>query len=95
MSADTTDHLPLSLDRIREPADEAIPLVSSLIYTIVGITVFLCIVLPVVGGTFQIDGTYDVDLDSWGDVLSNIDPYLWASLGIGGVIALSVGGAAW
>lgn len=95
MSLHSTDFLPQKLDRIREPIDEAIPLVSNLIYTIVGIVVLLCFVLPTFGGQYAVAGEYILDLNPWADVLSLIDPYLWAAVGVGGVIALSVIGAAW
>ncbi|KAF0974604.1 hypothetical protein FDP41_006636 [Naegleria fowleri] len=87
---DSTDSLlPQALERIREPGDAAMPTLLQIIGGIVGTVLFFVFVLPVLGGTVEFDG------DQWGLLFASIDPYLWASIGTGCVIGLSVMGAGW
>jgi V-type H+-transporting ATPase proteolipid subunit len=87
MEADSL--LPQELERIREPADEAMPVLKQIIGVMIGVIIFLCVVLPIFAGVTS------YDMDAWGDIFNNIDPFLWAGVGIGFVIGLSVVGAGW
>jgi len=88
---DSTDVvlLPQALERIREPGDAAMPTLLQIIGGMVGTVLFFVLVLPVLGGTVEFDG------DQWGLIFASIDPYLWAAIGTGCVIGLSVIGAGW
>ena len=37
----------------------------------------------------------DMQWIGWGDVLSNISPYAWGSMGVAAGLAFSIVGAAW
>lgn len=81
--------LPQELERIREPVDEAMGPLKKIIGVMISVIVFLCVVLPIFAGVTS------YDIDAWGDIFNNIDPYLWAGAGIGFVIGFSVVGAGW
>jgi hypothetical protein len=87
MEADSL--LPQELERIREPADEAMPVLKQIIGAMIAVIIFLCVVLPIFAGVTG------YDMDAWGDIFNNIDPYLWSGVGIGFVIGFSVVGAGW
>lgn len=86
---ETDDLLPQALEKIREPADEAMHQLKTIIYWLLAVIILIVVVLPVFGGTVY------PQLDMWADVFSKIDPYLFSALGMGLTIGLSVIGAAW
>ncbi|EFC40877.1 predicted protein [Naegleria gruberi] len=81
--------LPQALERIREPGDDAMPTLLSIILGIVGVTLLLVLVLPLFGGTVAFDG------EQWAYIFAAIDPYIFSAVGTGCVIGLSVIGAGW
>jgi len=87
--AETDSLLPQALERIRQPIDDAMPVLKAIMYSIIGFVVFFAIVLPALGGAVGFD------MDMWTDIFTQIDPYLFAALGVGLVIGLSVVGAGW
>ncbi|KAL9653134.1 hypothetical protein ABK040_006350 [Willaertia magna] len=81
--------LPQALERMREPGDEAMPVLLHIIGWIVATILFFVLFLPLLGGVVSFD------MDQWTTLFLQIDPYLMAGLGIGAVISLSVIGAGW
>eukprot|EP00818_Percolomonas_sp_WS_P003994 CAMPEP_0117450528 /NCGR_PEP_ID=MMETSP0759-20121206/8515_1 /TAXON_ID=63605 /ORGANISM="Percolomonas cosmopolitus, Strain WS" /LENGTH=238 /DNA_ID=CAMNT_0005243053 /DNA_START=16 /DNA_END=732 /DNA_ORIENTATION=+ len=89
-SDESTDLLPRVLSRIREPIDDSLPFLLAIIKSLVLLVIFLCVVLPFIGGVLG-----ELQFDAWLFVLQRVDPYFLAALGLGLVIGLSVIGASW
>jgi V-type H+-transporting ATPase proteolipid subunit len=87
--SETDSLLPHALDRIRQPIDDAMPVMKMTIYSIFGFILFVTVVIPAFGGAVGFD------LDMWADVFTQIDPYLYAAVGIGLALGLSIIGAGW
>lgn len=87
--SETDSLLPQALDRIRQPIDDAMPVMKMTICSIFGFIVFITVVLPAFGGAVGFD------MDMWADIFTQIDPYLYAAVGIGLALGLSIIGAGW
>lgn len=83
------DLLPQALEKIRKTADDAMDTLKQIIYSLVALVILIVIIMPLFAGTVY------PQLDSWGEVFDKVDPYVWAAIGLGLTIALSVLGAAW
>lgn len=89
MEVSPNDLLPQAIERARQPLDEAIDTLIQIIYVTVLVAVFVGIFIPLLSATSY------AQLDDIANIAMKIDPYLFASLGMGIVISFSVVGAAW
>jgi V-type H+-transporting ATPase proteolipid subunit len=83
------DVLPQAIERARQPLDEAI----GTLIQVIGVTVLIVVSVGV--GVPLLSGTSSPQLEAFGAIAAKIDPYLFAALGLGLVVSLSVFGAGW
>jgi len=81
--------LPPAIEYPRQPVDEALDILQSLIYYIVAVIFILFVVLPIIGGTvFPNFGELSM-------IFSDVNPWAYAGLGTAIAIGFSIIGAAW
>lgn len=81
--------IPPAIEYPRQPVDEALGLISSVIYGIVYILIVVFIILPIIAGT-----VFPNFAELW-VIFGDVNPWLYAGFGTAISIAFSIVGAAW
>jgi hypothetical protein len=84
-----SDYLPQAMERIRRPLDIAMVTLQQIIFSLIGLVVLLCLILPLLANTSF------PQLYSWFQIFESLDPYLFAGASFAIVMVLSVTGAGW